>query len=137
MTTLAFALDGDYIELKSLLKLTGLVNSGGEAKVVIDDGQVTVDGGGNPQGRQDPAGPSGRICRYHDPDRTGLKPVWPSCAQAVRWWRSSWRNGGKVVARAIAPPRARRAGQRLSANSPATTPVALNSGAVASRCSRP
>lgn len=44
MTTLAFALDGDYIELKSLLKLTGLVNSGGEAKVVIDDGQVTVDG---------------------------------------------------------------------------------------------
>ncbi|MGN0859815.1 MAG: RNA-binding S4 domain-containing protein [Stenotrophomonas sp.] len=44
MTTLAFALDGDYIELKSLLKLTGLVNSGGEAKIVIDDGQVTVDG---------------------------------------------------------------------------------------------
>lgn len=43
MTTLAFALDGDYIELKSLLKLTGLVGSGGEAKVVIDDGQVTVD----------------------------------------------------------------------------------------------
>ena len=44
MTTLAFALDGDYIELKSLLKLTDLVSSGGEAKVVIDDGQVTVDG---------------------------------------------------------------------------------------------
>ena len=36
MTTLAFALDGDYIELKSLLKLTDLVSSGGEAKVVID-----------------------------------------------------------------------------------------------------
>lgn len=44
MTTLAFALDGDYIELKSLLKLTDLVSSGGEAKVVIDDGRVTVDG---------------------------------------------------------------------------------------------
>lgn len=44
MPTLAFALDGDYIELKSLLKLTDLVGSGGEAKMVIDDGQVCVDG---------------------------------------------------------------------------------------------
>lgn len=44
MTTLAFALDGDYIELKALLKLTDLVTSGGEAKIVIDDGQVLVDG---------------------------------------------------------------------------------------------
>lgn len=44
MTTLAFALDGDYIELKALLKLTDLVCSGGEAKIVIDDGQVLVDG---------------------------------------------------------------------------------------------
>lgn len=44
MATLAFALDGDYIELKALLKLTDLVSSGGEAKIVIDDGQVLVDG---------------------------------------------------------------------------------------------
>jgi len=44
MTTLAFALDGDYIELKALLKLTDLVTSGGEAKIVIDEGQVLVDG---------------------------------------------------------------------------------------------
>jgi ribosome-associated protein len=44
MTTLAFALDSDYIELKALLKLTALVTSGGEAKIVIDDGQVLVDG---------------------------------------------------------------------------------------------
>lgn len=44
MTTLAFALDSDYIELKALLKLTDLVTSGGEAKIVIDNGQVLVDG---------------------------------------------------------------------------------------------
>lgn len=44
MTTLTFALDGDYIELKALLKLTDLVTSGGEAKILIGDGQVLVDG---------------------------------------------------------------------------------------------
>ena len=44
MTNPTFILDGDYIELKSLLKLTDLVSSGGEAKVIIGDGLVTVDG---------------------------------------------------------------------------------------------
>lgn len=41
----AFALDGhDFIELHKLLKITGLALSGGEAKLLIAEGQVTVDG---------------------------------------------------------------------------------------------
>ena len=34
----------EYIELCNLLKLTGVAGSGGMAKVLIADGQVTVDG---------------------------------------------------------------------------------------------
>ena len=34
----------DYIELNNLLKITGLCESGGIAKMLIADGQVTVDG---------------------------------------------------------------------------------------------
>ena len=34
----------DYIELHSLLKVTGLCESGGIAKLLIADGLVTVDG---------------------------------------------------------------------------------------------
>ena len=44
MQTLEFELDRDYVELKQLLKLADLVTSGGEAKTVIGDGQVLVDG---------------------------------------------------------------------------------------------
>ena len=36
--------DREYIELNNLLKVTGLCESGGRAKVLIADGQVTVDG---------------------------------------------------------------------------------------------
>ena len=40
-----FALgDHDYIELNNLLKVTGLCDSGGLAKVLIADGHVKVDG---------------------------------------------------------------------------------------------
>lgn len=39
-----FEIEGDYIELIKLLKLTGLCESGGRAKMVVADGQVTVDG---------------------------------------------------------------------------------------------
>ena len=39
-----FELRGEYIELIKLLKATGLVMSGGEAKGVVEDGLVTVDG---------------------------------------------------------------------------------------------
>ncbi|WP_421568967.1 RNA-binding S4 domain-containing protein [Stenotrophomonas sp. PD6] len=44
MQTLEFELDRDYVELKQLLKLADLVTSGGEAKTVIGDRQVLVDG---------------------------------------------------------------------------------------------
>ena len=40
-----FALAGhEFIELHKLLKVTSVALSGGEAKVMVADGQVTVDG---------------------------------------------------------------------------------------------
>ncbi|MDT8405121.1 RNA-binding S4 domain-containing protein [Sulfuriflexus sp.] len=40
-----FALEGrEYIQLNDLLKITGLCNSGGQAKQLIDQGLVKVDG---------------------------------------------------------------------------------------------
>ena len=39
-----FELRGDHITLDALLKATGLVGSGGAAKVLIADGQVQVNG---------------------------------------------------------------------------------------------
>lgn len=41
---ITFELDSDYIELCQLLKLMGPFTSGGEAKVAISQGAVTVDG---------------------------------------------------------------------------------------------
>lgn len=37
-------LRGEYIELDKLLKATGLADSGGQARALIADGQVQVDG---------------------------------------------------------------------------------------------
>lgn len=34
----------EYIQLNDLLKITGLCNSGGQAKLLIDQGLVKVDG---------------------------------------------------------------------------------------------
>jgi ribosome-associated protein len=42
--TLEFQLDGDYVELNQLLKLTGLCDSGGAGKMIVASGQVKVDG---------------------------------------------------------------------------------------------
>lgn len=39
-----FTIEGDYIELLKLLKATGVANTGGMAKAMIEDGQVKVDG---------------------------------------------------------------------------------------------
>ncbi|MFA5799435.1 MAG: RNA-binding S4 domain-containing protein [Candidatus Peribacteraceae bacterium] len=40
-----FNLDGnEYVELKNLLKLMGMCDSGGEAMAAIAEGQVRVDG---------------------------------------------------------------------------------------------
>ena len=44
MTATPFALRGEHITLDALLKATGLAGSGGEAKVFITEGRVTVNG---------------------------------------------------------------------------------------------
>lgn len=38
------AIQSEYIKLQDAMKLAGLVMTGGEAKAVIQDGQVTVEG---------------------------------------------------------------------------------------------
>jgi ribosome-associated protein len=40
-----FDLDGEYVELNQLLKLVGLVDSGGAGKQLVASGAVRVDGG--------------------------------------------------------------------------------------------
>lgn len=43
--TMQFQLNGqEYIELNKLLKLAGLVGTGGEANMLIDNGEVKVNG---------------------------------------------------------------------------------------------
>lgn len=44
MQILEFDLDGEYIELHQLLKLCGVVDSGGAGKALVSDGEVQVDG---------------------------------------------------------------------------------------------
>lgn len=44
MQTLDFTLRGEFITLDALLKATGLADSGGAAKALIQTGQVQVDG---------------------------------------------------------------------------------------------
>jgi ribosome-associated protein len=42
--TLDFTVKGDYIELIGLLKALSLASSGGEAKMLVDDGVVYLNG---------------------------------------------------------------------------------------------
>lgn len=44
MSKQTFTLNSDYIRLDDLLKLTGCVMTGGQAKMMIQSGEVTVDG---------------------------------------------------------------------------------------------
>jgi ribosome-associated protein len=44
MNTQEFKLRGEYIALCDLLKLTGIADSGGQGKLMIANGEVTVDG---------------------------------------------------------------------------------------------
>ena len=44
MQEIQFTLQTEYIDLLKLLKATSVVISGGEAKIFIDDGMVTVNG---------------------------------------------------------------------------------------------
>ena len=44
MSKQTFILEAEYIRLDDLLKLTGCVQTGGQAKVLIQSGYVTLDG---------------------------------------------------------------------------------------------
>lgn len=44
MSAVHFTLTAEYIRLDDLLKLTGCVETGGQAKVLIQGGGVTLDG---------------------------------------------------------------------------------------------
>jgi ribosome-associated protein len=44
MQSVTFKLNGDYVELCNLLKLTGLADSGGRGKIMVAEGMVSVDG---------------------------------------------------------------------------------------------
>ena len=44
MPRLEFTLTGDYVELHNLLKIMGLADSGGSAKMRVAEGEVKVDG---------------------------------------------------------------------------------------------
>lgn len=44
MTQHTFPLDREFIELHNLLKLLGIAPSGGAAKALVAEGQVSVDG---------------------------------------------------------------------------------------------
>jgi ribosome-associated protein len=43
-TTMQFELRGEHIALCDLLKLAGIADSGGQGKLMVADGEVTVDG---------------------------------------------------------------------------------------------
>ena len=44
MIIMEFKLRGEYVALCDLLKLTGIADSGGQGKIMIANGEVTVDG---------------------------------------------------------------------------------------------
>jgi ribosome-associated protein len=44
MATLEFKLRGDHVALCDLLKLAGIADSGGQGKLMIANGDVSVDG---------------------------------------------------------------------------------------------
>jgi ribosome-associated protein len=44
MNTQEFTLRGEYVALCDLLKITGIADSGGQGKLMIANGEVSVDG---------------------------------------------------------------------------------------------
>ena len=44
METLEFSLRGEYVALCDLLKLAGIADSGGQGKLMIANGEASVDG---------------------------------------------------------------------------------------------
>lgn len=59
--TLDFSLRGEHIALCDLLKLAGIVDSGGQGKRMIAEGEVTVDG--QPESRKTAKIRAGQIVR--------------------------------------------------------------------------
>jgi ribosome-associated protein len=44
MQEIEFSIEGDYIELLGLLKVTGIAQTGGHAKMIVEDGEVIRNG---------------------------------------------------------------------------------------------
>lgn len=44
MQEIKFNVEGEFVELNQLLKLTGLCDSGGAGKMIVASGDVSVDG---------------------------------------------------------------------------------------------
>ena len=44
MEEITFTIDGPYIELLGLLKATGIAQTGGHAKLIVEDGEVIRNG---------------------------------------------------------------------------------------------
>lgn len=44
MQEIKFSVEGEFVELNQLLKLTGLCDSGGAGKMIVASGDVSVDG---------------------------------------------------------------------------------------------
>ena len=64
MPRITFELAGEYVELNQLLKLVGLCNSGGEGKMLVAQGEVTVDG--VQELRKTAKIRAGQVVRLHD-----------------------------------------------------------------------
>jgi len=62
--TVDFELRGEYVALCDLLKLTGLAQSGGQAKHWVAEGLVTVDGA--PESRKAAKIRAGQVVSCHD-----------------------------------------------------------------------
>jgi ribosome-associated protein len=63
-----FRLEGEYVELNLLLKLTGLAASGGEGKHFVADGLVSVDG--TVELRKTYKVRAGQVVKFVDADRS-------------------------------------------------------------------
>jgi len=63
-----FRLEGEYVELNLLLKLTGLAASGGEGKHFVADGLVSVDG--TVELRKTYKVRAGQVVKFVDPGRS-------------------------------------------------------------------
>jgi ribosome-associated protein len=64
MPVLPFELEGDYVELNQLLKLSGLCDSGGAGKAIVASGAVAVDG--RPELRKTCKIRAGQVVRLDD-----------------------------------------------------------------------